>query len=411
MDIHYSQKFVHCEEIAKGPDMPYKPNIEEGQAMRCEKHTFFVYRFTKNGVMRLYPDPKIASSWDSNWEDSAKTVNCAGIMRGTDMPYKPNVEDGQTIRCTTDTGELYYRYTNGERRWYPKPEITSSWDPNWDTGSKVIDCKGITKGPDMPHKPEVKEGKTIKCHYFDELHFRYTDGELRLYPNPTIASSWDPNWHTDWIVINCDGFIKSSSMIYRVDQDKCQLDTSKISDTLCDGGLYNTEECGWDGGDCVDFNDKYPDCKVDHPSWIGSGFCRGGEYNTEECGWDGGDCEDFNEKYPDCTAVDIYLIGNTVCNGGKYNTEECGWDGGDCEAFNENSSDCKVYLPFLIGNGYCQGGEYNTEECGWDGGDCEDFNEKYPDCKVDYPSYVGDRYCQGGEYNTEGCGWDGGDCL
>ena len=27
------------------------------------------------------------------------------------------------------------------------------------------------------------------------------------------------------------------------------------------------------------------------PKLIGDGVCNGGEYNTESCGWDGGDCE------------------------------------------------------------------------------------------------------------------------
>eukprot|EP00562_Extubocellulus_spinifer_P015332 CAMPEP_0178575986 /NCGR_PEP_ID=MMETSP0697-20121206/20205_1 /TAXON_ID=265572 /ORGANISM="Extubocellulus spinifer, Strain CCMP396" /LENGTH=60 /DNA_ID=CAMNT_0020211131 /DNA_START=27 /DNA_END=206 /DNA_ORIENTATION=- len=51
---------------------------------------------------------------------------------------------------------------------------------------------------------------------------------------------------------------------------------------------YNTEECGWDGGDCV--VEGYPDCHVDNPSLIADGECDEGDYNTEECGWDGGDC-------------------------------------------------------------------------------------------------------------------------
>ena len=68
-----------------------------------------------------------------------------------------------------------------------------------------------------------------------------------------------------------------------------------IGDGTCNGGVYNTEECGFDGGDCLDFNNRYPNCTVDVPYFIGDGTCNGGMYNTEECGFDGGDCDYFNE--------------------------------------------------------------------------------------------------------------------
>ena len=43
-------------------------------------------------------------------------------------------------------------------------------------------------------------------------------------------------------------------------------------------GGYNTAECGWDGGDCDwFFNEKYPNCKVAHPSWIEDERCDGGK--------------------------------------------------------------------------------------------------------------------------------------
>jgi hypothetical protein len=153
----------------------------------------------------------------------------------------------------------------------------------------------------------------------------------------------------------------------------------------------------------------YPNCKVNNPSLIGDGYCYGYDYNTEQCGWDGGDCIEFNEKYPNCKVDSPSFIGDGFCYGGDYNTEECGWEGGDCESFNEKYPNCKVYLPsLLIGDGFCDGDYFNTEECGWDGGDCESFNEKYPNCKV-YPPLIGDGFCYGA-YNTEECGWDGGDC-
>jgi hypothetical protein len=83
--------------------------------------------------------------------------------------------------------------------------------------------------------------------------------------------------------------------------------------------------------------EKYLNCNVSSPSFIGDGNCDGGDYNTAECGFDGGDCDFFN-KYPKCTAS--YLsrdgngyqleIGDGNCDGGDYNTAECGFDGGDC---------------------------------------------------------------------------------
>ena len=48
---------------------------------------------------------------------------------------------------------------------------------------------------------------------------------------------------------------------------------SAIGNGYCDGGRYNTEKCGWDGGDCL--VEGYPDCHVDIPSWIGNGYCHG----------------------------------------------------------------------------------------------------------------------------------------
>ena len=116
---------------------------------------------------------------------------------------------------------------------------------------------------------------------------------------------------------------------------------------------------------------RYPECSYYRPEVIGDGRCDGYDANTEECGYDGGDCIEFNQKYPECT-VDYpgLKIADGKCNGGKYNTEECGYDGGDCIDFNEKYPACKVDYPFLVGDGYCDEGKYNTDVCGYDGGDC-----------------------------------------
>ena len=178
---------------------------------------------------------------------------------------------------------------------------------------------------------------------------------------------------------------------------------------------YNTEACGWDGGDCLEFTEKYPDCNVERPYRVGDGKCHGAAsgYNTPECGFDGGDCVEFDLNYPNCTVDRPDWIGDGECDGAQYNTAACGFDGGDCEGVPplvvDNLPDCFVTQPYKVGDGFCQG-ENNVEGCAFDGGDCAEFNAKYPGCKTaEKPEEVGNGICNA-EYNTEECRYDGGDC-
>merc|ERR1711871_51186 len=78
-----------------------------------------------------------------------------------------------------------------------------------------------------------------------------------------------------------------------------------VGDGYCDHDTdgYNTEECMWDGGDCCESscesgmfdcgeNGYDCQCSVEILEWIGDGYCDWSDegYNTEGCGWDGGDC-------------------------------------------------------------------------------------------------------------------------
>eukprot|EP00979_Chaetoceros_neogracilis_P015602 scaffold6229_cov178-Chaetoceros_neogracile.AAC.3 len=229
------------------------------------------------------------------------------------------------------------------------------------------------------------------------------------------------------------GYDGSDCSTFNLQYPECE---GKNPDVIGDGNCdleYNNGRCGLDGLDCLSvdcrtdtgsFCTAYPNCNVNLPLLIGNGDCDVGDYNTAECGFDDGDC--FNFNYPNCT-MNVYYpgesgasgaIGNGKCDGGDYNTAVCGFDGGECDEFNAKYPNCTVGNPGYIGDGRCNGrdfntgGDYNTAVCGFDGGDCEEFNAKYPNCTVSYPGNIGDGGCDGfGGYNTTECGFDGGDCL
>ena len=136
-----------------------------------------------------------------------------------------------TVKCTNiNNPHAAFRWENGKLRLYPNPEIAESW--NWkEYGVKVVDCTNLPFGDVMTLKcPEgyvannesdrcvvsLEEGDAVKCNPDNITVYRYTDGKLRSYPNPSIASSWDANWGTNVRNFNCDGIPKGNPMPYKV---------------------------------------------------------------------------------------------------------------------------------------------------------------------------------------------------
>lgn len=201
---------------------------------------------------------------------------------------------------------------------------------------------------------------------------------------------------------------------------------------FCDPLPFDTVECGFDGGDCINatFGERYTDCKdftikgsisgasdLGLEIYVGDGHCHQGTINSVECKFDGGDCVEFNRNYPNCTFAEPSKIGNGVCLL-EANTEECKWDGGDCLEYNTLYPNCTEVsggwaVPSWLGDGYCDP-DNNFPECGSDEGDCTEENEElwktYPNCFGVIPSQIGDGKCQAW-FNTTACGFDGGDCI
>ena len=116
-----------------------------------------VYRYMGGTELRHYPNPPIAASWNSEWSADIKEIDCDGLTEGEKMSYNATV--GDPVQCTAnDVGSganaaVYRVEADKVLRHYPNPPIATSWDSDWGTTFKKIDCAGLTQGAAMAAKP------------------------------------------------------------------------------------------------------------------------------------------------------------------------------------------------------------------------------------------------------------------
>lgn len=76
--------------------------------------------------------------------------------------------------------------------------------------------------------------------------------------------------------------------------------------------MHNSDECNQDARDCLEFNDKYPRCAVtaqdimrdknltdtliENVPIIGDGICNSGLYNNPDCGYEDGDVSLYRDR-------------------------------------------------------------------------------------------------------------------
>ncbi len=141
------------------------------------------------------------------------------------------------------------------------------------------------------------------------------------------------------------------SLIFSLGDIKNITDISceKEPDGFCDAE-YNIPQCEFDASDCIrgkSLPDLYPNCSQelilrhgddDDISWnvetekIGNGLCDTSHFNIEACGFEFGECVEFNDEYSLCDYAynESLKFGNGVCDR-EFNNRECKYDGGDCK--------------------------------------------------------------------------------
>lgn len=181
-------------------DMMLK-NYRPGSAVKCldgtdgKNHDRTVYRF-ENKTLRPYPSPEIYQSWDSRYPHH-DYIDCTYIPMGPPMAYNLSPKhEGHSIKCHEGTTngkhnkDAVYRWTHGELRHYPNPLVALSWNFSWNH-ILTIDCRGlfISDDPMQRKANSPSEGQSIKCAGTPHV-YRWTDDTLRHYPNPGIMASW-----------------------------------------------------------------------------------------------------------------------------------------------------------------------------------------------------------------------------
>jgi hypothetical protein len=98
-------------------------------------------------------------AWSTN-VDSEAIKGCGttvqkSILTQVQGPVLP--AEGSPIICGKDVSGskgvgAIYRVEDGKLKWYPNPDIASSWDPNWNKFTTVPDCSSLSLGSDMTNK-------------------------------------------------------------------------------------------------------------------------------------------------------------------------------------------------------------------------------------------------------------------
>lgn len=213
-----------------------------------------IYRYI-GSKLSLYPNDKIAASWDINWR-KPKKIDCSDFKKVEDM--KSKLSEGNSIKCGNEPdNQNIYRFTDGKIRWYPNPDIAAFWDKDWEN-FKIIDCSVFEKGADMP-------GQTFNMYKVSDANTCiYVEGDRNDNGTKIILSNCNNDNIGQKFTFNKSGQIKwhNTDKCLRVRDGKNENNTP-IELQTCDiknkGQIfkYENNQFKWvEGGRCFDVSPR-----------------------------------------------------------------------------------------------------------------------------------------------------------
>ena len=137
------------------------------------------------------------------------------------------------------------------------------------TSGEKVNCIDSINKPGLAYKcalstiQQIKDGQAVKCNINDATVYRYMNGELRPYPSPSTASSWDPDWEKNLIYIDCSNVKTGKNMNIKgnyntISGDAPGNDILTINSSSIDNC---TSQCD-DNSECVGFIVDNFNCKL-----------------------------------------------------------------------------------------------------------------------------------------------------
>lgn len=168
-------------------------NIPEGEPVKCLEVDPVTVFRYEGGVLRQYPNQFIAMTYNHDYDEEILTYKNCAEFFKFGPPMEINLEEGRNIICV-GREPFIFRWTEKQLRHYPDVMVAASWSPTWDQLLR-FDCDdyNLEFGPEMEMN-FPDEGDVIICLEDESKVYQWNSGKLHHYVNGGVATSWDANW-------------------------------------------------------------------------------------------------------------------------------------------------------------------------------------------------------------------------